>query len=387
METNTLLNEQQQKAIENAREHRISIVLGSPGSGKTFVIKEIIKQWGTAKIYCLAPTGKATNMIQRVIHIPHVYTVDKYLTNTAQTNIHLLIDECSMLTTEQFKEIVESALLEKIKIEKIVLIGDVNQLPPPKSPNDQFLKQMAAVFPCVTLTKLYRFKDESAALCRNIQEMMSMETMQLYTDETSFSILFDSHSKEDILHNVRRVCISLKYCEGETTQFICGTNAYREELNREIRVMMQKMGESILAVTMPIPLFLNEPVVCTQNYYDKGELKLPNGTLGKIVREREGGFILRHENGFKEKAPFKTKMELAYATTIHAAQGDEYDNVIVICDSNQYSDKRMLYTAISRAKKRCVLIGSRERVNRFFSSPPPVSNTELIDLININKNV
>lgn len=386
------LNPEQVKAIKNAIKKPFSIIHGMPGTGKTTTIQTLVKCWkyvhlsSDVVIMLLAPTGKATQLLQKLDFGGYAnredgtidesvrgtpvscMTVDMMLSSTSfhKKGSYVLIDEASMLTCTKFGKI-----LDALEPARVVLVGDPDQLDPIETPpgEETFFETLCLhsdVIPNVKLTKTYRFANVNAALMHNITDFNTISTCEdLKVDGATFTVLQDAESWESIEAQIRSVCHTIRDSKmKETYQFICRTNELRTKLNAAVQEVMS-YGYSD---STEIGIRLNDPVICLSNHYVNKRLKVANGTIGRMCWTPARGFHVMYENGFKDYE-MDTQFELAYAITTHKSQGDQYDNVLFVLepsDDRRGGERKAVYTVMSRAKKRCIVIGIPERLNKLL---------------------
>ena len=353
------LNIQQQNAVRNALTKKLSIVTGPPGSGKTKLIQGIVQAWRFENetttdgciIYILSPTGKASKVIHRLkfpmivldneeklaSKYPSVLdkpvgkisvfsaTIDFFLSrytahqSTTRRTIKVIVDECSMCDSIKLYQ-----CMMLLNPTSIVLIGDVNQLPcvtqsSVEKPLFESLIQSIDSKLITTLTQVYRY-DVNSALGVNV----AARNIVIKDDNCTFKLV-ELTSQDELKTYILRANLS-------NPQFICVYNKQRESL---------------------LKWFPNEKkcrIICRKNYYDKesGKLMIANGDIGKMSSKNRVKF-----DGKKYDSDF-VEFERADVITVHLSQGDEYDNVVLI--SPMKISDRLFYTAISRAKKKCLVL-------------------------------
>jgi len=294
----------------------------------------------------------------------------------------IVVDETSMVSDEVLRDLLSFGV-------KCLFSGDPAQLPPVGGSNT--LLSM----PCVTLTQIVRQEKENPIV--RLASMARAGKILPYGDYGEVQVL----PKNSLTPAARRKLFL------EADQIIVGTNRTRENLNREIRSYLGISASAVLPVE-------GEKLICTLNNWsktidDRGEFHLVNGIIGvcRNVREGEDGLAkldfkadfldrevedlpfdtgvfregryyhgygdkacflengaLVHEKSYEMLRRFKVRredtvcrFEFAYAVTCHKAQGSEYDFVVVFDESRIFDDgARWLYTAITRAKKRLVIL-------------------------------
>jgi ATP-dependent exoDNAse (exonuclease V) alpha subunit len=328
------MNQLQQCAIKNAT-NKFSVIIGGPGVGKTLTISEIVKTWGeaAATIYLLGPTGKSVQVLQKLINDDNIkcYTIDYLLTLPAppptllRTNI--IIDEASMMTRFHFYKIIKYF---KNKIDKLVLVGDIDQLPPVTSNKHELtLFESIVREENIIKTKLiesYRFTNNS--LLKRVIETRVYEHDDYDDSYVQFKVPQEKKIDEYVQYYVKQTTNT------SIAQFICFDNDKRKHYNKLIDVALAANKE--------------KPIICTKNHYVDHQLKIANGEHGVLINNSVPYFKnIRY-------LLTNPEYELAYVITIHKAQGDSYPDVCVIITSPL--TRELLYTVVSRASKKCIII-------------------------------
>ncbi|MGN1077864.1 MAG: ATP-dependent RecD-like DNA helicase [Candidatus Gallimonas sp.] len=389
---------------------QIFVLCGYAGTGKTALVDYTVRRLGLkagVSAVFVAPTGKAASVLIRggapasTLH-SLIYTreedievdengeviSERFLRFVKKESLSkdiqlIVVDETSMVSDEILRDLLSFGI-------KCLFCGDPAQLPPVNGTNT--LLSM----PCATLTKIVR-QEEGNPIVRLAERAREGKFID-YGDYGEGVSVIPRRS----LDAERRKELFL-----EADQIIVGTNRTRSYLNREIRSCLGIPPEAILPCD-------GEKIVCTLNDWSKtldesGNFHLVNGIVGQCfnVREGEDGLALldfkpdflenvvydlpfdtgvftegRYFHGYGNKAcllqngalvherntealrRFKVRredtvcrFEFAYALTCHKAQGSEYDFVVVLDESNLFENGReWLYTAITRAKKRLLII-------------------------------
>lgn len=391
-------------------DNQIFVLCGYAGTGKTFLIDRVVKKLGLVageSAAFVAPTGKAASVLVRcgtpagTVH-SLIYTREEDISvdengeviserflrfvkkEKIDKNIRLIVvDETSMVADDVLKDLLSFGV-------KCLFCGDPAQLPPVGGSNSLL------AMPCVTLTQIVR-QERDNPIVRLAEEVRGGKIPDFGNYGDCAAVV----SRRDLTPEERKR-LFLK-----ADQIIVGTNRTRENLNREIRSYLGISASAVLPVE-------GEKLICTLNNWsktidDKGEFHLVNGIIGvcRNVREGEDGLAkldfkadfldrvvedlpfdtgifregryyhgygdkacflengaLVHEKSYEMLRRFKVRredtvcrFEFAYAVTCHKAQGSEYDFVVVFDESRIFDDgARWLYTAITRAKKRLVIL-------------------------------
>ena len=411
-ETNKIYSDEQIKAIENALNENITIISGGPGTGKTTIINAIVKLYIKENclnnediinnIALLAPTGRASKKLSNSTSLP-AYTIhrllkwhkesDSFEYNEYNKLYHklLIVDECSMIDISLMKSLL-CAYNSNIKL---VLVGDIYQLP---SVGPGLVLQdliNSDYFSFNMLNTIYRQSDNSYIpyLAKDIKKQDINEEILTKKDDYNFIVC----EKDKILENVIR-CVQYGLSKGideskmqvlapmyKGDNGIDNLNLYLEKIYNNNPFMEVKYGDKIYHV--------NDKVLQLVNDSDNNVF---NGDIGKIInisKNYDDKIIIQIDFDGNivsiEKKDLKN-ITLAYAITIHKSQGSEFEHVIMpIC--NNYSImlyNKLIYTAVSRAKKSLTIIGEPSAfiraVNNNYSM---MRKTSLIEYLNKYYNV
>lgn len=365
--TGLLLSQEQKNAVCMILQSRISILTGGPGTGKSATLKILVESLKLlrpyASIRCIAPTGQAASrMVEATgceattIHKALGMTPGETKSHAELTNDIVLVDESSMIDAHLFSALLKS-LSEKTSV---VFIGDTAQLPSISAGN-VLAELIQSRVPVSQLTKVFRQGDNSIAF--NCAKIKNGNT-SLDMDE-SFTFIECKDSK----------AISKKVCELFAAEVeksgldsVCCLTPYRHltktgvnSLNRAIRSKLHDTASLTWCDAGGIRVYTGDKIVFLRNRYG-----LVNGETGIAVRASKGQCICSFGN--KEitlRGDDLASIEPAYAQTVHKAQGQEYKTCIVVIDEahSSFMNKALVYTSLSRAKQRCICVGSHRALS------------------------
>lgn len=373
------LAEQQRKAIEAAIREKVMIVTGGPGTGKTTIIKSIISIYDNMgkKVMLTAPTGRAAKRlaettdheaktIHRLLEFrPRQGSFKKNENDPLETDV-LIIDEASMIDTVLMYQLLKALP----PFATLILVGDINQIPSVGAGN--VLKDLIAseAFKVVELNKIFRQAKESFIVTNahriNQGEMplMPQVSKKVLTD---FYFIKEEDAEKVAARILDMVKIRIPHRFGfdpiadiqvltPMYKGVVGATNLNAELQREL-------NKNTVEVTRGGGTFkLHDKVMQVRNNYDK---EVFNGDIGKIVAiDPEEQEVSVNFDGRNVSYDFSEldELVLAYAISVHKSQGSEYPAVIIPVMTQHYVllQRNLLYTAVTRAKRLVVLIGTKK---------------------------
>ncbi len=396
--------EKQKEAISTSMLNGVSVITGGPGTGKTTVINGIIRLCEDLDMELLlaAPTGRAakrmtetTGMEAKTVHrlLEYSFGEEEYgfqrnEENPIEADV-VLIDEASMLDI-----LLAKSLLKAIAHgTRLVLVGDVDQLPSVRAGNVLSDIIASEVVPVVRLDEIFRQARESMIVV-NAHRINHGEVPLLNERDKDFYFLQRRSQKEilatvlDLLggrlsdyygvDSLRDIQVLSPMKKGETGVYLMN-RSIQETLNPSEEGKDERQnGDDVFRV--------GDKVMQIKNNYDlkykwvkngtvlgEGE-GLYNGDIGYITEIDEdsrtvsvlfdGEKLAEYEFGAMED------LVLAYATTVHKAQGSEFPVVVMPVTGGppMLLNRNLLYTAITRAKKLVVLVGDEACLRRMVSN-------------------
>ena len=383
----------QREAIAQALRQGFVVLTGGPGTGKTTTINGMIELFEAdgRKVALCAPTGRAAKRMSAVtgreaktIHrlLEAGYQKDGTLAFTKNEEDLLdcdvlILDEVSMVDVLLFE-----ALLRAIKLNcKLVLVGDYDQLPSVGAGN--LLKDIidSGFFPVVRLSHIFRQAAQSA-IVTSAHEILEGQVPDLAQRDKDFFFL-PARDKPSGLALIRDlVTARLPKAYGLSPADIQVLSPGRrgaagvQQQNRILREAVNPARGQPEIGYMGLSFRQGDKVMQTRNNYDivttqeeTGEkgTGVFNGDMGQIEEiDRKNGLIhIRYEDKSAAYTPdMLGEIEHAYAVTVHKSQGSEFDAVILsLLEPNpKLYFRNLLYTAVTRAKKLLVIVGSRRAV-------------------------
>lgn len=382
------LNDDQVKAIHSCLKHQFNVITSLAGCGKTTISKAIIrilKRHGF-QVILLAPTAKAAKRLEECTNCS-TSTIHRFLKISDNTliprgevtvprNATILIDEASMVDVRLFEKVLDVAQIDT----RIILVGDTHQLPSVQAGN--LLEDIidSNKYNVCYLTDITRQAEGSNIIkySNRINEGEFIPTSLKTPDficatastnqrEQVIKALAKSYAKNVEKYGLLKVQVICAYKQG-----VLGVNN------------LNKVLKSIVNDTIPtdedlFPFHVGDKVRHTMNNY---ELDVFNGEVGVVIDIKsaldadndENKDILIVDYGDKYVTYDKftaNELTLSYASTIHSSQGSEYSVVYVILDneiSNLLLVRKIVYTAITRAKEKCILLNVGSCVNNAIAN-------------------
>ncbi|MBQ9425411.1 MAG: AAA family ATPase [Erysipelotrichaceae bacterium] len=387
-------HEKQKEAIRNFFENDISIIVGGPGTGKTTIVKtmsELFKKlFPFSNLIVAAPTGRAAKRINEICDVESK-TIHSLLKWNKEDNTFIfdienpiiydavIIDEFSMVDNSLFASLLKASA----RVKKICIIGDHNQLPsirPGNLLNDMIDSDR------IPVTKLEY----------NYRQSEGNQIIDLANDINNESVSIKKYDHDIIFHNILHD---------------------RFDLIGSIRKDLEE-GYSLDEIQILTPMYKGEwgidnLNIMLQNAFNPADIRKNEKRSGKYIY-REGDKILQLKNrpnddvyngdiGILEEMDDKEKclmvnytgtyvfypyeelsdISLAYAMSVHKAQGSEYQIVYFIFSRNNLHmlNRNLIYTAISRAKKKLVMIGTEDLLMQGLARQMKRRNTGLLELL------
>ena len=401
-EKNSLvLSKEQEEAIKTCLNSNMSIITGGPGTGKTTIIKciiDILENEGD-KYILAAPTGRAVKRITettgceaKTLH--RLLEISKVDDNDIEKMINvdvkiidadvLIIDEASMIDIIMMNNLTRALK----KNTKVILVGDVNQLP--SVGPGTVLKDIidSNVIPTIYLNTIYRQSSKSDIIV-NAHKVNNGESIEFKNKDTDMYFIKCNDTKNvideisslvsgrlqkvaplDVMHDLQVLCPTKKTDLG----VISLNKLLQDLLNKKEEFKKEKsFGDRVFRV--------GDKVMQIVNNYDKkfainGEYfeGIYNGDIG-FIKDIDFEFekvIICFDDTKEVEYDFDEMDELehAYAVTVHKSQGSEFDYVILplLVGYKKLFTRNLLYTAITRAKKMLIIIGNTNVIDYMINN-------------------
>ena len=369
------LTDEQSQILEMACKQDVMMLTGSAGTGKSQTTKAIIEmlEANNYTYTLLSPTGIAAKRLREATG-REASTIHMFLACDSNLGDYVLIDEMGMVSVHLL-----SMLFDKVTDRtKIIFIADPSQLASIACGNIVEDILDSGIVPVCNLTKVFRYTTSGIiTIATDVRNGVNDHLTDTFTDykfietdtlvikqiEQEYArLLADGYSKDDVL-------ILSPFNKGDV-----GSLAINAAIQAKFNLNeLNTIGHTINDV--PIYFKVGDKVINKKNeyampLYDSGDTAfVANGDIGTVMEivpdEKESYMIVRYDCGdcIVDKAHIKNTL-LAYAISIHSCQGSQAKAVIVVIDRSHVRmlSRNLLYTSVSRAQERLILIGNEAAI-------------------------
>lgn len=411
LENEMCINEEQRDCVHKMIKHNLLLVSGYPGVGKSTIVdiyckyaKKHFNFSNDDKIYVVAPTGMAVKSVKSkltgCLDYVETMTIHKLIYKKHENKIKtLIIDESSMINTILMHSVTE--IIDEYNC-NVIFLGDENQLPP-IGIGEPFRYFLSCKSLCVcNLVIINRQKDSQ--LKETIKQMIedpclvSIDDFDgkslVFQDTTTFSKTFiENIVKQYDLCEYKSKFISPSHLHESgvkqlnfNLQKIYNNDIYDEKGNvKATSTLKNKFEEKTFKVDDLVLLTKNisntenvngdffklRSIITNENEENENENEneekvVTNYEMSKIDEMNTNLDCENTDNTVVDNDEMFDNYQLGYCCTIHKTQGSQYENIVIIVDKNhlfqwsKYDAINLLYTAVSRATKRCILLGDKK---------------------------
>ncbi|MCG9129459.1 ATP-dependent RecD-like DNA helicase [Candidatus Poribacteria bacterium] len=367
---------QQRQAIHTAVTERTMILTGGPGTGKTTTTVGMIQMFESLgnTIALAAPTGRAAKRMSETTG-REAKTIHRLLEFSPQDNGFkrnrdnpldadvVILDEMSMVDIVLMNRLMQAVPSDAT----LILIGDTDQLPSVGAGNVLNSLIQSLKIPVVKLTEIFRQAQQSM-IVTNAHLINTGEFPKLSGPKDRNFFFIESEDDDESVDLIttlisKRLPSHYNYHPIDDIQLLCPMrkgSLGSENLNNRLQEVLNPNTEQ--AVRGWHTFRVGDKVMQIRNNYD---YDVYNGDIGRIAS------IDQVEKTVKVRYPDKivpydmadlNELVLAYATTIHKAQGSEYPAVVIPINTQHYImlQRNLLYTGITRAKERVIIVGTKQ---------------------------
>jgi exodeoxyribonuclease V alpha subunit len=368
------LSSAQKEAVAAALEHKVLILTGGPGTGKTTLLRCLIEiiEAKSLRMLLAAPTGRAAKRLAeatgreaKTIHRLLEYSpseggFQRGMSRPLEGEF-IVVDEASMVDISLMNYLLAAIHPQST----LLLVGDAEQLPSVGPGNVLGDLIDSGKIPVVRLQTVFRQAQESLIITNaHLVNQGKMPTREAEGEGASDFYLIEKEDAEESVRLIkemvaRRIPDRFGFHPVDDVQILSpmhkGTLG-TENLNRELRQLVNSEGKAVKGGRFTV----GDRVMQTRNNYDK---EVFNGDVGKIVSydaEWEEAVVEFDGRPVKYHVSEMDELILAYAVTIHKSQGSEYRAVIIPLNTQHFVllRRNLLYTAMTRGRELVVLIGS-----------------------------
>lgn len=400
------LSDEQDLFLESINDHRISVLLGPGGAGKSWVINIASKLIEAAgKTFGLfAPTARAAKVMSEYVGV-EAKTIHRGLMPFVKSGEiapydFLIVDEFSMVDSELGSTIIEAMGAKT----RLIIVGDDYQLQS-VGPGNVLLDLVQSVgVNTVRLTKIFRQADANGLLdyaqaLREGNFKLPVGIPKLEDNNIVFIHETDDTRKQEIGLKLYKDALAKVDGDYEDIMLLTPSNkgpSGRKNMNKQIQDIVNPSdgkNEAVIGANagpeQKRSYRKDDYITVTSNQYEmttdtNKTTSIINGDLGRITRANKDNvtFKINRDSYTIEKSAISGLLDHAWAITIHKSQGGQASEVIIVIpeNSNFMLNANMIYTAITRTKTKCYVIGNFAELNKAGKRQANLSRKTMIQL-------
>lgn len=386
------LSPEQQKILEAMLHHRVAVISGGPGTGKTTLIRAIAEMFfRSGNLVCMAaPTGRSARRMTEItgfdahtIHRLLEYNLEqqcfgKNTDNPVEADV-LIVDEASMIDTVLMHHLMAAVPLST----RLIIVGDADQLPSISPGNLLADLIVSDAIPVYFLNTVFRQDNESRIIVNAHHilngELPTMTAGDETIDADSEFVFIEVHDPEKVAPVIIDLCtrtLPEKFTRdpSKTIQVLspvhkgpAGTIALNQALQAALNPASPVVSNSAHAFK------IGDKVMHLKNNYKK---EVFNGEIG-IITAWDGAaqtLTVAYEDRLVNYGPDEMdELTLGYAISVHKSQGSEYPVVVLPLITRHYImlQRNLLYTAVTRAQNLVILIGTQKALGLALANDRP----------------
>lgn len=409
----------QKKAVLETLKKGVLVITGGPGTGKTTTINTIIKTFELLdnEILLASPTGRAskrltetTNRQAQTIHrllgatfsddTNRVASFDKNEENPLECDV-LIIDECSMIDTLLMYNLLKAVADGT----RVILVGDVDQLPSVSAGN--VLRDIinSNVIPVIKLTEIFR-QAKASDIVVNAHKINTGE-MPVFKNANTDFFFVERHNITDVVTTISDL-VSTRLpkflsCDGvrdiqvltPTRKTSIGVSNLNEVLQnrfnpksktkreRHFKNGVIREGDKVMQIknnyNLPYEIKVNNKFVEDGVGVFNGD----EGYVHKIDLEKEELIVIFDDKRYvKYDFSIVEELDLSYAITVHKSQGSEYKAIVLPIHSGppMLLTRNLLYTGVTRGRELVVIVGTKTAISNMINNNKVFSRNSSIDV-------
>jgi exodeoxyribonuclease V alpha subunit len=385
------LSDDQLEVLEQVFSHRISIITGGPGTGKTTLLRSIATIFEALgqKVKLAAPTGRAARRLTEVTHrkaetihrlLRYNFMDGQFIKNQDNPLVvdALIVDEASMVDTELMYHLLKAMPPTAV----LVLVGDVFQLPSVGPGNVLADIIRSDCTPVFYLNEIFR-QDQQSPIVINAHKVRNGESLDVQPSEpvdgTSEFYFLENHDPQQVVDTIIQLCrqeLPGRFGIDPVQDLQVLTPMHKGvagtiNLNHVLQDVLNP--NPVLLETMGNAFKIDDKVMHLKNNYQKD---VYNGDIGTIrhIDKKQGQLSVDY---YGRRVDYEQsdldEISIAYAISVHKSQGSEYPAVIVPLITQHYImlQRNLLYTAMTRGKKLVILIGTQKALSIALNNDRP----------------